>query len=98
MDFVLKTLSLEQAAKSAVDSLIVLWPEGAKAQGDDALSQWAAQVVAGGDLEDGVAKAVVGARLPDCTVYPELNCLHPDMADPALNTRDRLMTLVQTWR
>jgi leucyl aminopeptidase len=64
MDFVLKTLSLEQAAKSAVDSLIVLWPEGAKAQGDDALSHWVAQVVAGGDLEEGVSKAVVGARLP----------------------------------
>ena len=46
-------------------------------QNGDALSpQWAL----GGDT------FVVGARLPDCTVFPEFNVLNPDMADPRYNS------------
>jgi inositol oxygenase len=29
---------------------------------------------------------VVGCRLPEGCVYPEFNCLNPDMSDPRYNT------------
>jgi inositol oxygenase len=31
---------------------------------------------------------VVGAKIPDCTVYPEFNRLNADMADPRYNTEN----------
>ena len=63
MDFVLKTLSVEQAAKSAVDALVVLVDDGFKPVGGGALTGWLSAVMGGGDLEDGVGKLVHGSRL-----------------------------------
>ncbi len=63
MDFVLKTLGFEQACQAPVDSLVLLWPDGAAPQGDDALSLWVSKLLAGGDLEEGAGKLVQGARV-----------------------------------
>ena len=63
MDFVLKTLSVEQAAKSAVDALVVLVDDGFKPVEGGALTVWLSAVMGGGDLEEGVGKLVHGSRL-----------------------------------
>jgi leucyl aminopeptidase len=63
MDFVLKSLSAELAAKSAVDSLVVLVQDGVAVDGASPLNAWLSQVLAGGDLEDGVGKLVHGTRV-----------------------------------
>jgi leucyl aminopeptidase len=63
MDFVLKTLSADQAAKSAVDALVVLVNDGWQPSGDSGVAHWLSQVLSGGDLEEGVGKTVQGSRV-----------------------------------
>ena len=59
MDFELKSLSVAQAAQSALDALIVLVPDDAKAVRDeDPLTELIREVSRRGDLETGVGKSL----------------------------------------
>lgn len=63
MDFVLKTLSVDQSAKSAVDAVVVLVNDGWQPIGDSGVAQWLSSVLADGDLEQGIGKSVQSHRV-----------------------------------
>ena len=67
MDFELKSLSLAQADKLAVDALLVLLPDtpALSSEAPSALQALAQSVLKQGDLEPGLAKALMCYRPAD---------------------------------